>query len=124
MELEARPFFGVMGVVPPFHWGVQSSVEPRAFGGNLDLRHLVPGSRLFVPVFQDGALFSVGDGHAIQGDGEVCLTAVETALRGTFQLTLHKSLNLDGPYAEIDSHYITIERIRTSMMQRNQLSGK
>lgn len=108
MELTAQPFFGVMGVAPPIHWGVQSSVEPRAFGGNLDLRHLVPGTKLFLPVFQDGALFSVGDGHAIQGDGEVCLTAVETALRGTFQLTLRKDLKFDGPFAETDSDYITI----------------
>ena len=108
MKLKARPFFGVMGVAPPLEWGVQSSVEPRAFGGNLDLRHLVPGATLYLPVFRPGALFSIGDGHAIQGDGEVCLTAVETALRGIFQLNLRKDMQLDGPFAETDSHYITI----------------
>jgi len=108
MELNARPFFGVMGVAPPLEWGVQSSIEPRAFGGNLDLRHLVPGATLYLPVFRPGALFSIGDGHAIQGDGEVCLTAVETALKGVFQFTLRRDMELDGPFAESESHYITV----------------
>ena len=88
--LACRPFFGVMGTAPPEHWGMVSSVQPRAFGGNIDCKELTRGSVLYLPVFTEGALFSCGDGHAVQGDGEVCLTAVETALTGRFRLTLRK----------------------------------
>jgi len=108
IELPLRPFFGVMGVAPPAAWGTQSSIVPRAFGGNLDLKELVPGTTLFLPVFQPGALFSVGDGHAAQGDGEVNVTAIETSLDGTFELHLRKGEKLAGPRAETPTHYITL----------------
>jgi len=108
LKIPLRPFFGVMGIAPPKGWGAISSIEPRAHGGNLDLKHLVPGSTLYLPVFNEGAGFSVGDGHAVQGDGEVCVTAIETALTGTFEIHVRKDLKLDYPAAETPSHIITL----------------
>lgn len=106
--LTAAPFFGVMGVAPPTGWGELSSREPRAFGGNMDLKELQAGTTLFLPTFQNGGLFSTGDGHAIQGDGEVCVTAVETGLIGTFSFHIRKDISLKGPRAETDAAYITL----------------
>lgn len=108
VDLPLRPFFGVMGVAPPPHWGVQSSIQPRAFGGNLDNKELGAGATLYLPVFVPGALFSAGDGHAVQGDGEVCVTAIECCLAGTFEFHLHKAAGIDMPWAETADHYITM----------------
>jgi acetamidase/formamidase len=108
LELPLRPFFGVMGVAPPPSWGSISTIQPRAHGGNLDNKELVPGATLYLPVFNEGAGFSVGDGHAVQGDGEVCTTAIETALTGTFEIHLRKDLRLDYPCAETPDHVITM----------------
>jgi len=108
LEIALRPFFGVMGVAPPPAWGSISSIQPRAHGGNLDIKELVPGSTLYLPVFIEGAGFSVGDGHAVQGDGEICTTAIETALTGTFELHVRKDLRLDYPAAETPSHLVTM----------------
>jgi len=85
-----------------------SSVEPREFGGNVDCKEYVPGTSLFLPVFVPGANFSAGDGHAVQGDGEVCLTALETCLKGTFELVVRKDIKLAMPRAITPTHYITI----------------
>jgi acetamidase/formamidase len=71
------PFFGILAVAPPPNYGLCTSVEPREFGGNLDNKEFVVGTSLFLPVFVPGANFSCGDGHAVQGDGEVCLTALD-----------------------------------------------
>jgi acetamidase/formamidase len=108
LKLPLSPFFGVMGVSPPKAWGAISSIEPRAHGGNIDLKHMVPGSTLYLPVHNEGAGFSVGDGHGVQGDGEVCVTAIETALRGTFELHVRKDLAFDYPAAETPSHLIAL----------------
>lgn len=108
MEIPLRPFFGVMGVAPPSSAGTVSSVPPGRHGGNIDNKELRPGAVLYLPVHVDGALFSVGDGHGAQGDGEVCLTAIETGLIGTFELHLHKDRALGWPYAETDTHLITM----------------
>lgn len=108
VDLPLRPFFGVMGTAPPPEWGAVTSIIPRAFGGNLDNKELIAGTTLFLPVFNDGALFSCGDGHAAQGDGEVCVTAIETAMQGTFELALRQDLSLDFPRAETPTHYITM----------------
>ncbi len=108
LELPLRPFFGVMGVAPPPLWGRISSIQPRAHGGNLDLKELVAGTTLYLPVLTEGALFSCGDGHGAQGDGEVNVTAIETALTGTFEFILHKDLTLDLPRAETPQHLITM----------------
>jgi len=108
VDLPLDPFFGVMGVAPPPEWGRITSIIPRRHGGNLDIKALGAGCTLYLPVFNDGALFSAGDGHAAQGDGEVCVTAIETCLSGTFELHLHKNTPLTMPRAETDTHYITI----------------
>jgi acetamidase/formamidase len=108
LELPLKPFFGVMNVAPPPHWGRTSTIEPRAMGGNLDNKELVAGTTLFLPVFTPGAMFSCGDGHGAQGDGEVCVTAIETALTGTFGFHLHKGTGQTYPRAETPTHYITM----------------
>ncbi|MDJ0821281.1 MAG: acetamidase/formamidase family protein [Paracoccaceae bacterium] len=108
LDLPLAPFFGVMGVAPPPNWGRISTIQPRAHGGNIDNKELVAGTTLYLPVFAAGALFSCGDGHGAQGDGEVCVTAIETALQGTFQFILHKDLALDVPRAETPTHLISM----------------
>jgi acetamidase/formamidase len=84
-----------VGVAP--ETGPRSTIPPDLHGGNMDTRHLVAGSTLFLPVFHAGALFSIGDGHATQGDGEVSGTAIETPMRALVRLTVRKDLHLTGP---------------------------
>ena len=106
--LPLRPFFGVMGVAPPPAYGPISTKEPREHGGNLDNKELGAGSHLFLPVWAEGALFSTGDGHGVQGDGEVCINALEMCLTGTFTLVLHKKGGLRFPRGETATHYISM----------------
>ncbi len=112
VELPLAPFFGVMGVAPPPVYGTISTVQPREHGGNLDNKELGAGSTLFLPVWAPGALFSAGDGHGVQGDGEVCINALETCLTGTFRFVLHKGSPtaplLAYPRAETATHLITM----------------
>ena len=108
LQLPLAPFFGVMGVAPPAVYGAVSSIEPREYGGNIDLKELQAGATFFIPIFTPGALFSAGDGHAVQGDGEVNLTALETSMRGTFEFVLHKQRNWSMPRALTATHYITV----------------
>jgi acetamidase/formamidase len=108
MVLPARPFFGVMATAPRAEDGCLTSIVPGYFGGNMDNRELTAGSVLYLPVSVDGALFSAGDGHASQGDGEVCLTAVETGLSGTFGMDLIKGADLTIPHAETPDHLIAM----------------
>ena len=108
LDLPLTPFFGVMGVAPPVSWGRITSLVPRAHGGNLDLKELVAGTVLYLPVFVPGALFSCGDGHGAQGDGEVNVTAIETALSGTFEFHVHTGSGLTRPRAETPTHHITM----------------
>lgn len=103
-----RPFFGILATAPRPEYGRLSTVEPREFGGNVDCKEFVAGSSLFLPVFVPGANFSAGDGHAVQGDGEVDLTALETCLKGTFELVVHKGMKLAMPRAITPTHYISI----------------
>ena len=107
-ELPLDPFFGIMGVAPPKAWGRCGSPVPRAFGGNMDNKELKPGATLYLPVFNDGALFLAGDGHAVQGDGEVCITALETGLSGTFRLTVRRDFPVAFPFAETPTDLISI----------------
>jgi len=102
------PFFGCLAVAPTAAWGRLSTNEPRAFGGNLDNKELRAGSTLHLPVFEAGALFSAGDGHGRQGDGEVCIAALETALEGRFRLTVRKGASLVTPFAETPEHLISM----------------
>jgi acetamidase/formamidase len=107
-EIPLDPFFGIIGVAPPKAWGRCGSPVPRSFGGNMDNKELRPGTTLYLPVFNDGALFFAGDGHGVQGDGEVCITALETGLSGTFRLTVRKDISLDFPFAENETHLMSI----------------
>jgi acetamidase/formamidase len=100
-------FLGVMGM-PPDEPGRHPTTPPRACGGNIDCKELVAGSTLYLPIPVDGALFSAGDGHAVQGDGEVCLTALETCLRGTFEFAVHKGQRLEMPRAATPTHLIAM----------------
>jgi acetamidase/formamidase len=94
-----RPFLGVMGVARA-EAGAFRTRPPGPFGGNLDVRELCAGSRLYLPVFNHGALFSCGDGHAAQGDGEVCINGIECPLDVTLRFQLHKQQPLAGPIVE------------------------
>ncbi len=105
MQLPLDPFFGIMAVAPPPQWGRVGTAEPRAFGGNMDNKELRSGSTLYLPVFNNGAMFSAGDGHGRQGDGEVCIAALETALKGEFRLSVRKDMKLTTPFAE-DTDYL------------------
>jgi acetamidase/formamidase len=94
-----RPFLGVMGVARA-EGGAFRTRPPGPFGGNLDVRELCAGSTLYLPVYNQGALFSCGDGHAAQGDGEVCINGIECPLDVTLRFRLHKRQQLDGPLVE------------------------
>lgn len=105
---QARPFFGILAVAPPIGWGRIDSREPQRFGGNLDNKDLMAGSTVFLPVFVDEALLSIGDGHAIQGDGEVDVTAVETSMEGDFTVRLRRDFQRAMPVAATPSHVMTM----------------
>jgi acetamidase/formamidase len=94
-----RPFLGVMGVARAED-GAFHTRPPGPFGGNLDVRELCAGSTLYLPVYNQGALFSCGDGHAAQGDGEVCINGIECPLDVTLRFRLHKQQPLAGPLVE------------------------
>jgi acetamidase/formamidase len=108
LELPLKPFFGIMVTAPPPAWGPVASPPPRRNGGNMDNKELVSGTTLYLPIHVDGALFSVGDGHGVQGDGEVCITAIETGLVGTFELHVRDDMKLEWPLAETPTHMITM----------------
>jgi acetamidase/formamidase len=107
-ELALDPFFGIIATAPPKAWGRCNSAVPRAFGGNMDNKELKPGVTLYLPVFTEGALFYTGDGHGVQGDGEVCITALETGLEGKFRLTVRSDLAYRQPFAETPTHLMSI----------------
>lgn len=90
IHVPLRPFLGVVGVALAAT-GDHSTIPPYATGGNIDCKHITAGSTLFLPVEVPGALFSCGDGHAAQGDGEVCGTAIETTMKATIKLTVQKN---------------------------------
>ncbi len=106
IRIPLQPFFGILGVATSET--ARSSIPPGIYGGNLDNRELQAGTRLFLPVFVPGALFSIGDGHAAQGDGEVNVTAIETSMNGKIQLQVHKGWQLNAPVAETATDYITM----------------
>jgi acetamidase/formamidase len=108
LELPLKPFFGVMVTAPPPAWGPVASPPPRRNGGNIDNKELTAGTTLYLPIHVDGALFSVGDGHGVQGDGEVCITAIETGLIGTFELHVRADMALEWPMAETPTHVMTM----------------
>jgi acetamidase/formamidase len=96
VRIPLAPFCGELGVAPPDD-GPHSTIPPAEFGGNMDTRHLTAGTRLYLPVFAAGARFSLGDGHAAQGDGEVCGTAIETPMQARVRFTVRKDLHVTAP---------------------------
>jgi acetamidase/formamidase len=108
LEIPLGPFQGILGVQPAGDQPV-SSVPPGPYGGNMDLRELVVGTRLFLPVFHPGGKLWTGDSHAAQGDGEVNLTAIETAMREVrIQYVLHKQVGLRWPMVDTPTHWISL----------------
>jgi acetamidase/formamidase len=106
-QVPLRPFMGVMGM-PPAEAGQHLTQPPRVTGGNIDCKELIEGSILYLPIAVSGGLFSTGDGHAAQGDGEVSRTAIECPIeeaRLTFQL--HPEMNISTPRAWTRTHWLT-----------------
>jgi acetamidase/formamidase len=108
IEIPMRPFFGTMGLAPAVSVGRIGDGPPGYYAGNLDNKDLVAGTTLFIPIQTKQALFSVGDGHVGQGDGEVDGTAIEAALWGRFQLVVRKDMKLKWPRAETPDYYMTM----------------
>lgn len=96
IKLPLEPFCGEIGLAPGAP-GAHSTIPPYRHGGNMDTKHLTKGARLYLPVEVAGALFSIGDGHAAQGDGEVCGTAIETPMQATLRLTVRKDIQVPEP---------------------------
>jgi formamidase len=106
ITLPFAPFPGTIGVAPA-EPGEHSIVPPRRWGGNVDIKHLRPGTTLYLPVGVDGALLSIGDTHACQGDGEVCGTAVESAMELTVRVDVRRDLRLDAPALDVPAGWQT-----------------
>lgn len=105
IEIPLRPFPGVMGVAPPTD-SMLSTIPPRANGGNMDDRDLVEGTTVYFPVFVEGALFSIGDTHAAQGDGEVSGTAIEAPMRIVYEVrVLEGGRSITEPEYETEDFY-------------------
>ncbi len=105
IKIPLRPFPGIMGVAPDTE-EMLSTIPPRANGGNMDDPSLVEGTTVYFPVFVKGALFSIGDGHAVQGLGEVCGTAIEAPMTFTYRLRVIKNKpSIKEPQYETDDYY-------------------
>ena len=104
-EFPLAPFFGIMAVAAP---DSPLSIPPGKFGGNMDLKELKRGALVSLPVLVPGGMFYVGDGHAAQGDGEVCLSAVECCMEGYFRFTLKKDKQIETPRVENKDYYIAL----------------
>ena len=106
IEIPLNPFMGIMAVSPPTSLGMVSSTPPGAWGGNIDLKFCAVGSSLFLPIFNKGGQFFTGDGHAVQGDGEVDGGAIEISLKPTLQFILHKGKTIKLPRVETATDYL------------------
>lgn len=104
IEVPLHPFSGNLGVAPGED-GSHSTTPPRRVGGNLDVKHLTAGSTLYLPVEVEGALFSLGDCHGAQGDGEVCVTGIEAPMTVTARLRLEPDREVDRPEFETTGPY-------------------
>lgn len=96
IRIPLDPFLGTMGVASD-EAGAFPVMPPGKFGGNMDIRHLTKGATLLLPVWVDGALFSCGDAHAVQGDGEVCISAIEAPMSAMLRFNVRKDLRLPSP---------------------------
>ena len=115
IHVPLKPFQGTLGVAPPDGYypplspGVTSSVPPGPHAGNVDLSEMAEGSTMFIPVWKPGALIFTGDSHAVQGDGEINLSALETRMQEMrIQVLLHKQKNFAWPIAETSTHWISL----------------
>ena len=109
IELPLAPFMGQMGVAPPASAGAFGASPPTsAHGGNFDLQELSRGGTLFLPVNVPGALFFTGNGHALQGNGEITNPSLEVSLTGYFEFIVHKKTELKMPHMETPTHYVFI----------------
>src|SRR5258708_611885 len=115
INVPLKPVQGTLGLAPPDGYyppvspGVTSSVPPGPHAGNVDLSEMSEGSTMFIPVWKPGALIYTGDSHAVQGDGEISLTALETRMQEVrIQVVLHKQKNFAWPVAETPTHWITL----------------
>ncbi|WP_412560270.1 acetamidase/formamidase family protein [Winogradskyella sp. MIT101101] len=106
IQLQLNPFPGVMGVAPATQ-ELLSTIPPRASGGNMDDPNMTVGTTVYFPVFVEGGLFSIGDGHAVQGLGEVCGTAIEVPLRIIYEIELIKDKSMKEPQYETKDYYAT-----------------
>ena len=109
ISLPYRPFPGTIGVAPT-EPGEHSIVPPSRWGGNIDTKHLRAGTTLYLPVGVEGALFSLGDTHAAQGDGEVCGTAIETAMDVTVRLSVRRDFQIDAPQYRVSEGMLGAEQ--------------
>jgi acetamidase/formamidase len=108
ISLPYRPFPGTIGVAPA-EQGEHSIVPPSRWGGNIDTKHLRAGAVLYLPVGVEGALFSLGDTHAAQGDGEVCGTAIETAMDVVVRLSVRRDFRIDAPQYRVPEGMLAAE---------------
>ena len=106
IKLPVKPFAGVLGVAPNTD-SLLSTIPPRANGGNMDDPFMVAGTTVYLPIFVEGALFSIGDAHVTQGLGEVCGTAVEAPMRFIVELNVIKGKKMEEPQYETDDYYAT-----------------
>jgi acetamidase/formamidase len=107
IQIPLNPFMGIMAVSPPTSLGLVSSTPPGAWGGNIDLKFTGIGSSLFLPVFNKGGQFFTGDGHALQGDGEVDGGAIEISLKPSLQFIVHKGKTIKQPRVETTTDYLS-----------------
>jgi len=108
IEIPIKPFMGVMAVSPAPEKGRVSSIPPGPYGGNLDLKHLVKGTTLYLPVSTKGALFTTGDCHAGQGNGEISGVAIEASLTLIAKFIVRKDIHITHVRAETPTHFIAI----------------
>ena len=106
VRVPLAPFFGNFGVAPAPALGRVPTLPPGAWGGNTDCKEFTAGATVYLPVFTEGALFSVGDGHGCQGDGEANVNGIEMGLIGVFEMRVRKDMKIETPRAETASHHI------------------
>jgi acetamidase/formamidase len=111
LKLEVRPFLGCFGVAPPRGQAISTATSGK-YGGNMDYKGLVSGVTVYFPVFAEGALFHLGDGHAVQGDGEIVGTGVEISLDVRFTVRVLKGKTIGWPRGESETHLFCIGNAR------------
>jgi acetamidase/formamidase len=125
IKIPKRPFCGVMGVAPK-EPGLHEVMPPTKRGGNMDIKHLIAGSKLLLPVYVDGALFSLGDLHAAQGDGEVCVTAIECSGEALVTFDVIKNSKMEFPryYSTMVNYssYFTTTGISDDLMNATKIA--